>query len=76
VTQAALNLQLLFDARHVVECARELRARLSQDQWNLLAQLAAEIVSLRESETGQEVVVVPATLEDLAVAMRRAEGKG
>jgi len=69
----ALNLQLLFDEQHVVECAQALRGRLPLDQWNLVRALAAEIVALGESETGQKVLVIPATLADLDIARRLVE---
>lgn len=66
----AINLQIVFDSSHVVEAARSLRERLPTPQWNLVRALAAEVVALGESETGQEVLVLPATLQALEEAKR------
>jgi len=40
------------------DAALELRARLPEPYWRLLAGIAAEIVSVHESETGAAVLVV------------------
>lgn len=63
-----LNLHLVVDAPRVADCALSLRQRLEPDQWQTLAALAAEILTLREATTGQLVIVVPAGQAASAVA--------
>lgn len=65
---ATLNVQICCEPVFVSACARELRARLAPDQWETLSALAAEVLSLREAETGSLVVVVPANRQSAAVA--------
>jgi len=53
-----LHLDLTIATGHEVRAARDLRARLPEPQWQLLAALAAEIVHEHELRTGATVIVV------------------
>ena len=67
-TLPPLNLQVTCDASRVAEVAAAMRARMPKDQWETLAALAAEILALREAETGARVLVVSADQQSAEVA--------
>jgi len=58
MAQAILELHLTVGDGREQDCARHLWARLGAEHQNILAALAAEILTLHEARTGSTVVLV------------------